>query len=258
MKPDDLNRPKRVSEELDAQFDFTNLTDENKTSMVSKIFSSVAPRYDLMNDLMSLGIHRIWKRELIRNINLVPGLKIVDVGGGTGDISLGIMKKIACHVTVCDINEKMLSVGRNRAINRGHLNGPDWICGDSASLPIPECYADVYVSAFCLRNVTNLEKSLKEARRILKPGGHFLCLEFSKIDTQVFEYLYDLYSYQIIPFLGKVVAGDRAAYQYLVESIRRFPTKSAFAEMILDADLNQVSFRKLSGGIATIHSAWRL
>ena len=258
MNSDKFDRNQRMSSKFDAHFGYSNVTQENKTSMVNAVFSSVAPRYDLMNDLMSLGIHRIWKKELIRNIILTPDLNVVDVGGGTGDISLGIRRKKACQITVCDINEKMLSVGRDRAINHGYLNNPEWICGDAASLPFPECYADVYVSAFCLRNVTKLEQSLKEARRILKPGGHFLCLEFSKIDFQLFEDLYDLYSFQVLPFLGKVVAGDRSAYQYLVESIRNFPTKSAFAEMILNANFNQVSFRALSGGIAAIHSAWRI
>lgn len=258
LGPYKINRTKRTPPGNSTHFGFANVTEDKKTSMVRDVFSSVATRYDLMNDLMSGGIHRLWKKELVRSVNPKPGLNIIDVGGGTGDVSFGILRKGACRVTVCDINEEMLSVGRDRAINRGQLNGPKWICGDATSLPFPECSTDVYVSAFCLRNVTRLEQSLREARRVLKPGGHFLCLEFSKINFQPFEILYDLYSFRVLPILGQMVAGDRAAYQYLVESIRRFPTKKDFAKMILSAGLDQVTYRELSGGIASIHSAWRL
>ena len=152
----------------------------------------------------------------------------------------------------------MVYAGRDKAINKGVLNAPEWICSDAAALPFPECYADVYVTAFCLRNVTRLEDVLIEARRILKPGGHFLCLEFSKVNLRLLDALYDLYSFQVLPFLGQIIAGDREAYQYLVESIRGFPNQETFSEMIFKAGLDQVSYRNLSGGIAAIHSAWRL
>ena len=179
-------RAKTSSSGTKTNFGFLEVTEDEKTLMVGNIFSSVAARYDLMNDLMSAGIHRLWKSDLIRAINPVPGLKIVDVGGGTGDVAFGILKNCACHVTICDINEEMISVGRDRSINKGHLENPAWICGDAAALPIPECYADVYVTAFCLRNASKLQTALREARRILKPGGHFVCLEFSKFDLKGF------------------------------------------------------------------------
>ena len=239
-------------------FGYRKVAATNKTSMVRHVFESVAPHYDLMNDLMSGGIHRIWKLDLIREIRPQPGMKIVDVGGGSGDISIGILNKAACHVTICDINEEMLTIGRDRAINCGRLNSPDWICGDAESLPLPESYADVYVTAFCLRNVTRLEPALRDARRLLKPGGHFLCLEFSKVALPLISNLYDLYSFKVLPLLGQMVTGNRDAYQYLVESIRKFPHQKDFAKMISKAGLDQVSYRDVSCGIAAIHSAWRL
>jgi len=258
LKPNKSSQASVAPPEKSTHFGYTEVSEDEKNSMVRDVFSSVASHYDLMNDLMSVGIHRLWKMDLIRAINPVIGSNIVDVGGGTGDISLGILKKQECQVTVCDINEKMVYAGRDRAINRGMLNVPEWICGDATALPFPECYADVYVTAFCLRNVTRLEDVLLEARRILKPGGHFLCLEFSKVNLRLLAGLYDLYSFQVLPFLGQIVAGDRAAYQYLVESIRKFPNQETFSEMIVEAGLNEVSYRSLSGGIAAIHSAWRL
>ena len=247
-----------MDQEKTTNFGYQNVDETKKTALVNDLFVSVAPRYDLMNDLMSAGIHRFWKADLIRSIKPTPGKKIVDVGGGTGDISLGILDKATCHVTVCDINDKMLTVGRDRAINRGELNHPDWICGDAEWLPLPEGYADIYVTAFCLRNVTRLENVLQEARRILKPGGHFLCLEFSKVTLPHLSSLYDLYSFHVLPLLGQIVTGHRDAYQYLVESIRKFPAQEEFADMISKAGLDQVSYRDISGGIAAIHSAWRL
>lgn len=226
--------------------------------MVRDVFQSVAPHYDLMNDLMSGGIHRIWKSDLIREIRPQPGMKIVDVGGGSGDISLRILNKTSCRVTICDINDVMLTVGRDRAINCGQLNGPDWVCGDAESLPLPGGYADVYVTAFCLRNVTRLDSALRDACRVLKPGGHFLCLEFSRVILPIMSNLYDLYSFKMLPLLGQMVTGNRDAYQYLVESIRKFPHQEEFATMISRAGLDQVSYRNVNFGIAAIHSAWRL
>ena len=258
LKQNKGRQPRTAPAEPSTHFGYTEVTEDKKASMVHDVFSSVASHYDLMNDLMSVGIHRRWKMDLIRAINPAIGYNIVDVGGGTGDISLGVLKKKICQVTVCDINEKMVHVGRDKAINKGVLNVPNWICGDAAALPFPESYADVYVTAFCLRNVTRLEDVLFEARRILKPGGHFLCLEFSKLNLRFLDGLYDLYSFEVLPFLGQIVAGDRSAYQYLVESIRKFPNQETFSEMIVEAGLNQVSYRNLSGGIAAIHSAWRL
>ena len=174
MTPNKSRQASVAPAEKSTHFGYTEVTEDKKTSMVRDVFSSVASHYDLMNDLMSVGIHRLWKMDLIRAINPVIGCNIVDVGGGTGDISLGILKKQECQVTVCDINEKMVYAGRDRAINKGMLNVPEWVCGDATALPFPECYADVYVTAFCLRNVTRLQDVLLEARRILKPGAFLM------------------------------------------------------------------------------------
>lgn len=242
----------------ETDFGFRKVSEPEKTSLVREVFDQVAPRYDLMNDLMSGGIHRIWKAELIRRIKPTTEMTIADIGGGTGDIAFGCLKKGAERVAVCDINEEMLQVGRDRAIDRGLLNGVDWICGNAENLPFESGSVDTYVTGFCLRNVTRLERALGEARRVLKPGGHFLCLEFSRVALPLLSGLYDAYSFQVLPLLGQMVAGDRDAYQYLAESIRRFPPQDDFAEMINDAGLDQVSYSNVTGGIAAIHSAWRL
>ena len=234
------------------------VTADEKTSLVRKVFNSVAPKYDLMNDLMSAGIHRLWKADVIRAIRPCDGLSVLDVGGGTGDIALGLLARAECDVMVCDINAEMLSVGRDRAMDRGFISGPCWTCGNAEQLPIPDATMDVYVTAFCLRNVTHLPLALQEARRILKPGGRFLCLEFSTVALPILSELYDIYSFHILPILGQVVAGDRNSYQYLAESIRRFPDQTTFATMITNAGLEQVHHRNISSGIAAIHSAWRL
>ena len=234
------------------------VTANEKTSLVRNVFNSVAPKYDLMNDLMSGGIHRFWKADLIRAIRPRNGLAVLDVGGGTGDIAFGVLAKARCDVTVCDINAEMVAVGRDRATNRGLLSGPFWTCGNAEELPVPDETIDVYVTAFCVRNITHLATALGEARRVLKPGGHFLCLEFSSVALPILSEIYDLYSFQVLPILGQMVAGDRESYQYLAESIRRFPNQAAFAKMIADAGLEQVSHQNVSGGIAAIHSAWRL
>ncbi|MDG2033646.1 MAG: ubiquinone/menaquinone biosynthesis methyltransferase, partial [Rhodospirillales bacterium] len=185
-------------------------------------------------------------------------LALLDVGGGTGDIAFGVLAKAACDVTVCDINAEMLAVGRDRAVDQGLLSGPFWTCGNAEQLPVPDETMDVYVTAFCLRNVTHLPMALQEARRVLKPGGRFLCLEFSTVALPILSEIYDLYSFQVLPILGQMVARDRESYQYLAESIRRFPNQAAFSTMIAGAGLEQVRHQNVSGGIAAIHSAWRL
>ena len=234
------------------------VTADEKTSLVRNVFNSVAPKYDLMNDLMSGGIHRLWKADLIRSIRPRNGLAVLDVGGGTGDIALGVLAKAKCDVTVCDINVEMLAVGRNRALNRGLISGPLWTCGNAELLPVPDKTIDVYVTAFCLRNVTHLLTALQEARRVLKPGGHFLCLEFSTVALPILSKIYDLYSFRVLPILGNMVARDRESYQYLAESIRRFPNQTAFSAIITEAGLEQVRHQNVSGGIAAIHTAWPL
>jgi demethylmenaquinone methyltransferase / 2-methoxy-6-polyprenyl-1,4-benzoquinol methylase len=237
----------------------------DKARLVRAVFDSVAPRYDLMNDLMSGGIHRLWKREMVALLNPRPGERLVDVAGGTGDVALAAWRRMARHgepasdgVLVCDVNLRMLEMGRARALDAGILAGIEWICADAEALPLPDRSVDLYTIAFGLRNVTHLERALAEARRVLKPGGRFLALEFTPEVSPLLQPLYDLYSYRLLPLMGQVVAGDRDAYLYLVDSIRRFPRQSALAEMIAEAGLQRVKFRNLTGGIAALHSAWRL
>ncbi len=241
-------------------FGFRTVAADEKPRLVHEVFTSVARRYDLMNDLMSGGIHRLWKGDMIDWLKPRPGMRIVDVAGGTGDIALRIVERAggAVRVVVCDSTEAMIRVGRDRALDRGVCAGVDWLCGDAANLPLGDCSMDAYTVAFGIRNVSRIERALAEARRVLKPGGRFLCLEFSQIVVPALAPLYDAYSLKLLPALGAVVAGDRAAYQYLVESIRRFPDQERFAAMIGAAGLGNVSFRNLTGGIAALHSAWRI
>jgi demethylmenaquinone methyltransferase/2-methoxy-6-polyprenyl-1,4-benzoquinol methylase len=241
-----------------ASFGFRSVPAEEKVSLVRAVFDSVAPNYDLMNDLMSLGIHRLWKAALIDWLNPRPGMELLDVGGGTGDIALGFLKRGGGRAVVCDINREMVAAGRDRAIDEGRLEGISWTCGDAEALPRADASVDAYATAFCIRNVTHVDAALAEARRVLKPGGRFLCLEFSHVAGPVLERLYHAYSVAVLPALGAVVAGDGGSYRYLAESIRRFPAQDDFAAMIARAGLDQVRWRNLSGGIAALHSAWRL
>lgn len=229
-----------------------------KASLVRDVFESVATRYDLMNDLMSWGVHRLWKAAFLDWLRPRPAMQLLDVGGGTGDIAFGFLSRGGGSVAVCDINAEMLGVGRSRALDRGLLDGLTWTCGDAENLPIPESSVDAYTISFCLRNVTDIPAALREARRVLKPGGRFMCLEFSEVVLPVLDKLYDVYSFKVLPALGARVAGDRDAYRYLAESIRRFPAQDRFAEMIAEAGLDRVEYRNLSGGIAAMHSAWRI
>jgi len=238
-------------------FGYRDVPEAAKASLVGRVFDSVAPRYDLMNDLMSLGIHRLWKNTLIEVLSPRPEMALLDVGGGTGDLALRFLKRNGGRVTVVDINEGMLAQGRDRALDQGVLNGVTWVRGDAENLPIEEASADAFTIAFCIRNVTHIERALAEARRVLKPGGRFLCLEFSKVTIPSLKQLYDAYSFGVLPLLGGCIAGDREAYEYLAESIRRFPDQQAFAGMINDAGLSQTQVRNLSGGIVALHSAWR-
>jgi len=239
-------------------FGFKDVPEVEKESLVREVFDSVAGRYDLMNDLMSLGIHRLWKDALIDWLRPRPGMALVDVGGGTGDIAFRFLARGGGPVTVVDINKEMLARGRDRALDKGILDGITWINGDAEKLPLDDMSADAFTIAFCIRNVTHIEKALNEARRVLKPGGRFLCLEFSHVRWQMLQRLYDRYSFDVLPFMGAKVAGDREAYQYLAESIRKFPDQETFAAMIADAGLRNVQVRDLSGGIAAMHSAWRV
>jgi demethylmenaquinone methyltransferase/2-methoxy-6-polyprenyl-1,4-benzoquinol methylase len=236
-----------------------------KAPLVRDVFDRVAPRYDLMNDLMSGGIHRWWKAEMMAWLKPRRGQRLIDAAGGTGDVALRALPRLAPPavdsgggVMVCDASERMLAVGRSRALDRGILAGIEWVCADAEMLPAADRSADLYTIAFGLRNVTRIDAALAEARRVLRPGGHFLCLEFAPAVTPLLQPLYDLYSFGVVPLLGQIVAGDRDAYTYLVESIRRFPQPSELSRMIAAVGLERVRFRNLTGGIAALHSAWRL
>ncbi len=243
-----------------ADFGFRRVAAAEKAGLVRRVFDSVAPRYDLMNDLMSGGIHRLWKLELIDRLHPRPGETVLDIAGGTGDIALGIIARrgAAGAVIVCDINRAMVEVGRDRALDRGIACGILWVCGDAERLPVASGSIDACTIAFGLRNVTHLDAALAEARRVLKPGGRFFCLEFSRVVLPALARLYDLYSFEIVPRIGAVVTRDRDAYQYLVESIRRFPAQDELARRMEAAGFEQVRYRNLTGGIAALHSAWRL
>jgi demethylmenaquinone methyltransferase/2-methoxy-6-polyprenyl-1,4-benzoquinol methylase len=236
----------------------------DKQALVDDVFHSVAARYDLMNDLMSAGLHRAWKDVLVNALN--PPKKgdrpfvLLDVAGGTGDIAFRVAEagNHATRVTVADINHAMLEVGRARAFERGLDQAVTFVEGNAESLPFPDRAFDAVSIAFRIRNVPRIEAALGEAHRVLKIGGHFLCLEFSSVDVPGLDALYNAYSFNVIPALGQVVTGDREAYRYLVESIRRFPRPEAFAGMMRDAGFGRVSFERMSGGIVALHSGWRL
>ena len=246
----------------DTDFGFRRVPDPDKAPLVRAVFDSVAGRYDLMNDLMSGGIHRWWKDQMIAWLAPRPGQTLIDVAGGTGDIAGRALKRLGPEkgggVVVCDVNAQMLELGRARALDDGILAGIEWVCGDAEALPIADRSADLYTIAFGLRNVTHIERALAEARRVLKFGGRFLCLEFAPAVTPWLAAAYDLYSFRVLPLVGQAVTGDRDAYSYLVESIRRFPTQAALCDMIEAAGLGQARFRNLTGGIAALHSAWRI
>jgi demethylmenaquinone methyltransferase/2-methoxy-6-polyprenyl-1,4-benzoquinol methylase len=247
--------------EASTHFGYREVREGDKPSLVRGVFQSVAGRYDLMNDLMSGGVHRLWKTAMVDWLNPRPGLKLLDTAGGTGDIAFRVLDRLepgAGHVVVCDLTAEMLAVGRDRAIDRGLVKGLSWVCGDAERLPLPDRSVSAYTIAFGLRNVTHLERALAEARRVLKPGGRFLCLEFSRVVVPVFAELYDQYSFRVLPAMGAVVAGDRDSYLYLAESIRRFPPQQELAGMMAAAGLARVRYRNLSGGIAALHSGWRI
>ncbi|MFA7275221.1 MAG: bifunctional demethylmenaquinone methyltransferase/2-methoxy-6-polyprenyl-1,4-benzoquinol methylase UbiE [Pseudobdellovibrionaceae bacterium] len=232
---------------------------QEKTRKVLDVFDSVASRYDLMNDLMSLGIHRIWKDQLIQRINPKPSHAILDLAGGTGDIAFRIAKArgSAENITICDINRNMLEVGKTRAIDHGFVGGFKWVEGNAESLPFADNSFDIMTISFGLRNVTHIDTALAEAARVLKPGGRFFCLEFSHLDDEVLQKLYDLYSFTIIPKLGEYVANDHDSYQYLVESIRAFPRREQLVERLLGAGFDRAKATPLTFGIVALHEAWK-
>lgn len=243
-------------------FGFQDIPEEEKAPRIRRIFSAVASRYDLMNDLMSAGVHRLWKDAFVTWLAPRPGQHIVDCAGGTGDIAFRIVRRARhgsgqARVSVIDVNEEMLRVGAGRA-QKSRIEGVEWVLGDAEALPLPDACADAYTIAFGIRNITHRDRALGEARRILKPGGRFMCLEFSAPVVPVLDEIYERYSFSVIPNLGKLIAGDGESYRYLVESIRRFPQQEAFAAEIGKAGFSRVSFRNLSGGVAAMHSGWAL
>ena len=242
----------------ETHFGYKQVNILEKPKLVRNVFDSVASKYDFMNDIMSLGIHRFWKKTLFSKVKPGSKSRVLDVGGGTGDMAFKFSKNGNQNVIVTDANQKMLEVGRDRAFDRALVKEINWIGGDAEHLPFENSSFDIYITAFCLRNVTDLKKALKEANRILKPGGQFLCLEFSHIVLPFLSKLYDNYSFQILPLMGQVLANDKASYLYLAESIRQFPNQDEFLRLIQDAGLQKISYQNLTGGIVAIHSAWKL
>jgi demethylmenaquinone methyltransferase / 2-methoxy-6-polyprenyl-1,4-benzoquinol methylase len=241
-----------------ADFGFTTVRAGEKAGMVRAVFDSVAPHYDLMNDLMSLGVHRLWKQIFISDLAPSPRNMLLDLAGGTGDISLGWLRRGGGPVLLTDINNAMLSVGRDRVLEQGFAGDVSLVVADSEKLPLPDRCVDRVSIAFGLRNCTDKPAVLREARRVLKPGGRFLCLEFSRVKIVALAPVYDMWSFQVLPRLGRMVARDEASYRYLAESIRTFPDQKVLAAMMREAGLARVKIRDLSGGIAAIHSGWRL
>jgi demethylmenaquinone methyltransferase/2-methoxy-6-polyprenyl-1,4-benzoquinol methylase len=239
-------------------FGFRSVDRAQKAELVRAVFDSVAPNYDRMNDLMSLGIHRLWKQIFVSDLRPRPQDTLLDLAGGTGDISFGWLKRGGGPVLLTDINNAMLSVGRDRALERGFAGDISLVVADAENLPLPDRCVDRVSIAFGLRNCTDKSAVLRGARRVLKPGGRFLCLEFSQVTVAALAPVYDAWSFQVLPRLGRMVAKDEDSYRYLAESIRTFPNQETLAEMMRQAGLARVTVRNLSGGIAAIHAGWRL
>ena len=252
-----------MSETL-TSFGFERVPEAEKAPRVRAVFDRVARRYDVMNDLMSLGLHRVWKSIALDKLNPQPGERILDVAGGTGDLAIGLKARAeaaqarrggrSADIIVCDINQEMMLEGKARP----EAKGLGWTVADAEALPFPEGFADAMTVAFGVRNMTRPERALAEARRVLRPGGRFLCLEFSKPTHEALETLYDRWSFQAIPRIGRAVAGDADPYRYLVESIRQFPDQERFAAMVREAGFQRIQVTNLTGGIAAIHFGWRI
>ena len=245
--------------EQTTHFGFETVPEAEKAGKVQNVFTSVASKYDIMNDVMSVGIHRIWKEAMMDWLAPRPGQKLLDVAGGTGDISFKFLKRSGSgHATVLDITENMLIEGRKRAETDQILDRLDWIVGDAMFLPFADNSFDVYTISFGIRNVTQPQEALNEAFRVLRPGGRLMVLEFSQIPVPLAQKAYDLYSFNVIPTMGKLIANDRSSYQYLVESIRKFPDQETFLSMVQQAGFKNTSYRNLSLGIAALHSGWKI
>jgi len=240
-------------------FGFRTVGEDEKAGMVHGVFSNVASKYDVMNDVMSMGIHRVWKDAMLDWLAPRDGQRLLDVAGGTGDISFRFLRRAPlAHATVLDMTESMLVEGQKRAEAEDFADRLDWIVGDAMALPFEASSFDVYTISFGIRNVTRIADALSEAFRVLKPGGRLMVLEFSQLPNEGLQKLYDLYSFNVIPKMGQAIAGDHDSYQYLVESIRKFPDQEIFASMIREAGFSQVKYRNLSMGIAALHSGWKI
>ncbi|OWR54845.1 2-methoxy-6-polyprenyl-1,4-benzoquinol methylase [Danaus plexippus plexippus] len=257
-------------EKKKTHFGFETVDEDEKTKKVHKVFETVADKYDLMNDVMSFGVHRLWKDMFMMMLAPTPGTKLLDMAGGTGDIAfryINYLKNragpndVRSSVTVSDINQSMLDVGKLRAERQGYTKDSmvdiDWVCADAEELPLPDDSYNAYTIAFGIRNCTHIEKVLEEAYRVLRPGGRFLCLEFSHLTNGPLQ-VYDQYSFQVIPVMGQIVAGQWQPYQYLVESIRQFPDQEKFKTMIENAGFRQVTYENISFGVVAIHSGFKI
>jgi demethylmenaquinone methyltransferase/2-methoxy-6-polyprenyl-1,4-benzoquinol methylase len=252
-----------AGEDTIADFGFSRVAEGAKQGMVNEVFAKVAERYDQMNDLMSGGLHRLWKDDFVTWLNpprSARAFAVLDVAGGTGDIAFRIARAggSGTSITVVDISPEMLGEGKRRARLEGHLKTCRFSVANAEELPFADKSFDAYTIAFGIRNVTHIDKVLSEAYRVLKPGGRFMCLEFSAVAVPGLEDIYDAYSFTVIPAVGKVVTGDGQPYRYLVESIRKFPNQAQFSAMITAAGFSRVQHRNLSGGIAAMHSGWRI
>ena len=237
-------------------FGYEEVAPDEKTQRVGAVFSNVAAKYDVMNDAMSGGMHRLWKDRFVRRVKPQPGEAILDMAGGTGDIAFRMAARGA-EVTVADINQDMLDVGIERAMERG-IDGLSWSRQNAEELGYPRAMFDAYTIAFGIRNVTRIDKALAEAHRVLRYGGRFYCLEFSTTEWPGFKEAYDLYSHKLVPQIGKTIAGDEESYRYLIESIRRFPPMPEFERMIRDAGFANTRIEPIMGGLVAIHSGWKV
>ncbi len=264
--------------EDEIDFGFSNVNTSQKAGLVRGVFDSVANNYDLMNDAMSVGIHRVWKKILLDRINPRPGQTLLDVAGGTGDVAVGFLARAQerellqtkmpelntpATAVIFDINHAMLKAGQTRSKNQKSKDYPfnkqlTRVCGDAECLPLPTNSVHAYTISLGIRNVTDRDAALREAYRVIKPGGRFICLELSHMITESLQKLYDQYSFNVIPWLGEKIVNDRASYQYLVESIRRFPSQDMFAEQIKRAGFHRVKYENLSGGVAALHMGWKI
>lgn len=260
-KPQDKSEKASKSAES-VSFGHRRVSQDEKPNLVNAVFEDVAGNYDLMNDVMSAGVHRLWKAEFVKRIAPRPGQVALDVAGGTGDIALRLLKAGLDKITVCDPSADMMATGEKRALDKGILSssagGLDWVEGSAEGLPFEDNQFDLYTISFGLRNTTDRAAALSEARRVLKPGGQFWCLEFSQVQLPGFDKVYSLYSQHLIPRFGEWIAGNREAYQYLVDSIETFPTQEQLADEMMTAGLEAVSYNNLSGGIAAIHKGWKI